>query len=445
MSASPLSARAEWRAYGLLVLAGFTGFSFHSVVTYTTGLFMQPLSDQFGWSRALIAGGLTIAALSTIPLAPLVGAIIDRWGSRRLAIIGLILTGGAVSAFGLANGSPVQWLALWVFYSVVATGIKSTVWTAAVTGTFNAARGLALGVTMCGAAAAQVVAPPLTNWLIETQGWRMAYVWLGSGWGGLALVMAVLFLFDAHDHKRRAAAAQAAMPESERTPARPVVELPGLGFGEGLRNPAIIRIALSTLITMFMGVALIVHMVPLLTEAGLSRTEAAYLTSITGIAGFAGKLCTGWMSDRWNAGLVGSITLAVPFIGFVMLLEPFRSPALIVIAMFIIGYSSGAKLQIAAYLTSVYGGMRNFGKIFGVMGSLIAIGSGVGPMVAGRVYDVAGSYTPFILAGIPASLICGLLIFGLGPYPAWNLRAAPVEPGTGKAKPGSAPAPRTAG
>lgn len=438
MSATPTTARAEWRTYGLLVLAAFIGFSFHSIVTYSTGLFMLPLSQEFGWSRALIAGGLTIAALATIPLAPLVGAILDRWGSRKLAIIGLVLTGGAVSAFGLANGSPVQWLALWVFYSIVATGIKSTVWTAAVTGTFAAARGLALGVTMCGAAAAQVVAPPLTNWLIDTQGWRMAYVWLGSGWGGLALVMAVLFLFDAHDRKRR----EKASGVESATPAP--LELPGLGFGEALRNQAIIRIALSTLITMFMGVALIVHMVPLLTEAGLSRTEAAYLTSITGIAGFMGKLFTGWLTDRWNASLVGAITLAVPTIGFAMLLEPFRTPTLIVVGMFIIGYSSGAKLQIAAYLTSVYGGMRNFGKIFGVMGSLIAIGSGVGPMAAGRIYDVAGSYTPFIIAGIPASLICGLLIFGLGPYPAWN-RLAGGEAGADKAKPGAAPAPRAAG
>ena len=441
MSATPPTARAEWRTHGLLVLAAFIGFSFHSTVTYSTGLFMQPLSAEFGWDRALISSGLTIAAIATIPLAPLVGAILDRWGSRRLAIIGLILTGGAVCAFGLANGSPVQWLALWVFYSIVATGIKSTVWTAAVTNTFAKARGMALGVTMCGAAAAQVVCPPLTNWLIDTQGWRMAYVWLGAGWGGAALVMAMLFLFDAHDHQRREKGSKA---EKAAAAAAAAAALPGLGFREALRNQAIIRIALSTLITMFMGVALIVHMVPLLTEAGLSRTEAAYLTSITGIAGFMGKLFTGWMSDRWNAGLVGAITLAAPTIGFAMMLEPFRSPTLIVVAMFIIGYSSGAKLQIAGYLTSVYGGMRNFGKIFGLMGTLIAIGSGVGPWAAGRIYDVAGSYTPFIIAGIPASLICGLLIFGLGPYPAWN-QLGRSGTAAANAKPGAAPAPRTAG
>ncbi|CAN7509798.1 MFS transporter [Phenylobacterium sp. LjRoot225] len=422
MAAPQLTAPAEWRKYGLMVLAAFTGFSFHSITTYSTGLFMQPLADEFGWSRTQITAGLSIAALMTIPLAPVVGAMIDRWGSRVLAIVGLVMTAGAVSAFGLANGSTLQWLALWTFYSIVATGIKSTVWTAAVTGTFSAARGLALGVMMCGAAAAQIVAPPLTRWLIETQGWRMAYVWLGAGWGGLALVMVLLFLYDAHDHMRRRTPAEKAIADAE-----PIVVLPGLSFGDALRSPAIIRIALSTLITMFMGVALIVHQVPILVETGLTRTTAAYLASLTGLAGFAGKLATGWMSDHWNAGLVGGITLAVPMIGFVMLLEPFRSPALIVISMFIIGYSSGAKLQIAAYLTSRYAGMRNFGKIFGIMGSLIAVGSGLGPVAAGAIYDLAGSYTPFILAGIPASLICGLLILTLGPYPIWGPKPQPVD------------------
>lgn len=405
-----------------MVLAAFTGFSFHSITTYSTGLFMQPLGEEFGWSRAQITSGLSIAALMTIPLAPVVGAMIDRWGSRRLAVVGLVLTAGAVSAFGLANGSMLQWLALWTFYSIVATGIKSTVWTAAVTGTFTAARGLALGVMMCGAAAAQIVAPPLTRWLIDTQGWRMAYLWLGAGWGGLALAMVLLFLYDAHDHARRQTPA-----EKERAAAAPPPALPGLSFGEALRNPAILRIALSTLITMFLGVALIVHQVPILVETGLSRTAAAYLASLTGLAGFAGKLATGWMSDRWNAGVVGGVTLAAPMVAFVMLLEPFRTPALIVVAMFVIGYSSGAKLQISAYLTSRYGGMRNFGKIFGIMGSLIAVGSGLGPVAAGRVYDLAGDYTPFILAGIPGSLICGLLILTLGPYPTWAPKPQPVD------------------
>jgi MFS family permease len=64
--------------------------------------------------------------------------------------------------------------------------------------------------------------------------------------------------------------------------------------------------------------------------------------------------------------------------------------------------------------------MRNFGKIFGVMASLIAVGGGLGPTVAAIVHDTFGSYVPLLLVSIPASVISGLLIVGLGPYPDWT-------------------------
>ncbi|CAN7188737.1 MFS transporter [Phenylobacterium sp. LjRoot219] len=430
---SPLSAAAEWRAHWLLALAGFIGFSFHSLTTYSTGLFMQPIGAEFGWNRSQITAGLSIAALASVPLGPVVGAMIDRWGVRILAVVGLSLTGLAVSMFSLANGSMTQWLALWTFYAIVATGIKSTVWTASVTGTFSAARGMALGVVMCGAAAAQVVTPPLTRWLIDSYGWRMAYIGLGAGWGGAALIFVLLFFYDA-----RAKAERLVKATGHKAAASIAATLPGLGFREAMRSPIMIRIAISTVIMMFLTIALTVHQVPILTEAGVSRSTAAYLASLSGIAGLIGKLATGWMTDRWNASLVGAITLSAPALAFVMLLEPFRTPALIVISMIVIGYASGAKLQICAYLTSRYVGMRNFGKVFGIIGGLIAFGTGLGPVAAARIYDSFGTYTPFLLMGIPGCLLCGLLIFRLGPYPVWG------EPQPLDAAAGPQPAPRAA-
>lgn len=412
MSSNQTSAVQEWRSYWGLVMAGFIGLSFHSLTTYSTGLFMQPLSAEFGWSRARATAGLSIAALASIPLGPVIGAIIDRWGVRIPAIVGLALTGGAVSLFGLANGSAAQWFALWTFYAIVATGIKSTVWTVAVTGTFNASRGLALGLVMCGAAAAQVISPPLTRWLIDSQGWRLAYAWLGLGWGSVAFLAVVFFFFDARAKTERAA-------KTSGVAKLAVADLPGVSFRDAVRDPTLICIAISTVITMFMSIALVVHQVPILTELGVSRSNAAYLASLSGVAGVAGKLCTGWMSDRWDARLIGGITLAVPAFAFLLLLDPIRTPLLIVLAMMVIGYSSGAKLQISAYLTSRYVGMRNFGKVFGIIGGLISAGTGFGPVVAAWTFDHYGSYMPFILMGIPTSLFCGALIVRLRPFPDW--------------------------
>jgi MFS family permease len=162
-----------------------------------------------------------------------------------------------------------------------------------------------------------------------------------------------------------------------------------------------------------------VHQVPILTDAGVARQSAALLASLTGIAGMIGKLATGWLMDRFQTGWIGGATLSAAALGFLLLLEPFRTPALIIVAMAIIGYSIGANFQITTYLTSRYGGMKNFGKIFGTMSILVAVGAGLGPVAAGAIYDMAGSYTPLLIGGIPGAIISGLLIVGLGPYPAW--------------------------
>ncbi|CAN7655090.1 MFS transporter [Phenylobacterium sp. LjRoot219] len=411
--ARPETAATEWRAHWPLVLAAMAGFSFHSISTYTTGLFIEPLSREFGWSRAQIAGGLTIPALMTVPFAPVIGACIDRWGTRRLAIPGLLLGIVAIAAFGFADGSIAQWMGLWTFYGLVALAVKSTVWTAAVSSVFTAGRGLALGVVLSGTAVTQILAPPLSQWLIAEVGWRQAYFWLSAGWGLPVLLLVIFCMFDAFDRDRRAASRETGAATN-----RP--NLPGLSFRDALRSVALLRIGASSLIMMFIGIAVIVHQVPILTSVGVSRSNAAWLASVGGVAGIAGKLITGWMTDRWNAGAVGAITLATPAIAFALLLAPFRTPTLIVAAMIIISYAVGTTLQICAYLTSRYAGMRSFGKVFGVISSLIAIGVGVGPVIAGTVFDQFGSYAPFLLAGIPGSVICGLLILNLGPYPQWT-------------------------
>jgi MFS family permease len=165
---------AEWRSGWTLVLASSIGFSFYSVMIGSLGLFMEPLDNEFGWSRALLSSGPGIATAITALLSPFFGMVIDRVGTRRLVLPGLVLTIAAMMGFSLLGGTQWQWLALWVFYGFVSTSIKSTSWTAAVIGVFTAARGLALGFTYAGTALTAILVPPIGNWLITEFGWRSA-------------------------------------------------------------------------------------------------------------------------------------------------------------------------------------------------------------------------------------------------------------------------------
>lgn len=404
----------EWRSYWPLVLAGFLGIALPSVAMTSSGIFIEPLDQDFSWSRAEVSAGVTLAGIIVIPLSPLVGALIDQCGVRRIALPGLLATALAIAAFSLADGSFSQWMILWLFYGLAALFVQPTLWAAAISGTFDSGRSVALSLAFTGMSAVLIVIPPLTEWLISNFGWRSAYTSLAIIFGVPPLVMSYFYLFDAKDRQR--------IIETKLTdPAAATGSvLEGLSINEAIRCPALYRIAAASFITLVFGAAFLVHQFPILTESGVSRQNAALLASLAGAASLAGKLMTGWLMERYEGGLIGSITNSAMAIGMLLLLEPFRTPVTIVLAMLIIGYSNGAKLQISAFLTSVYGGMRNFGKIYGVMVSIMAGAGGLGPLLGGVIYDIAGGYTHLIVIAIPFNLIAGLLLFRLGTYPRWN-------------------------
>lgn len=408
----------EWKAHWPLVLTAFLGMSFPSVAYYSMGLFLEPLQRDFGWTRTQLSIGASIAAIITIPMAPFVGALIDRWGVRVFALPGVVLTAASISSFALADGRIAQWATLWGIFALCQSFLKTTVWTAAVMSRFVASRSLAMAVTLCGASFANIAAPPLSRWLIEVYGWRTSYVALAIGWGIPVMVLCALFLYDGHDDKQRNAAGDNAGPSAIPN---------GLSVREALRSRPILRIALATLITLLLTACLVVHQVPLLIEAGVSRSSAAYLASLSGFSAIAGSLISGWLMDRFHAGTIGAYTNAAGALALLLLLETFRTPTTIVIAMLVIGYASGTKLQLCGYLTSIYAGRRHYGKIFGVMAGIIAVSSAIGPAMGGAIYDHTGSYTLLIWLFVPGGLIAAALLVGLGPYPNWGERRDRLE------------------
>jgi MFS family permease len=410
---APTSAAQEWRRHGLLVIAGMAGLSVATLPTATLGLFMQPLSDQFGWSRTEVSIGLTIFALVSLPLTPFAGMLVDRFGARRIAVPGLAISGTCFAAFSLMSGAFLQWVLLWVLYTLASLMTRTLVWSSSISAAFTRSRGLAIAVMLCGTAIATALAPTVTRLLIAEWGWRGGYVGLGFGWAGLAFVLALVFF---HDVRRPGTAGQVRAA---------LAQLPG-GFSlrEALRSPTMQRIALAIFIQSVMGTAIMVHIVPMLTTDGLSLAQATTVAALLGLASLTGKLATGWLIDRFGAGLLPSLAFGGPGLAYALLLQASGSMWLLSGAVFLLGYCSGAAIQLATYLTTRYAGLRNFGAIFGVLSSLMAGAAGIGPVLAGQIFDVSGSYSLLLMAGMPVSLVAGLAVFRLGPYPDF----APMTP-----------------
>lgn len=401
-------AAAEWRSHWTLVATGMMGMSFSVIAINAIGLFMAPLQASFGWSRAEVTSGLTIFALVAVPLSPVVGGLIDRWGARRLAIPGVLLTALAFASFSLVQHSLAQWWALWVAYSLVAMAVKTTVWTSAVSNTFEASRGLALAVTLSGSAVGAFAVPLCARWLMDQSDWRTAFVAMGIGWGLLTLCLVLAFF-------REPGGAHSRTQSQYRV--QPPAPLAGLDFSVAIRSGAFVRIAASVLLNTILLVAVVVHMVPMLTDSGMTRAQAAAIASLFGFAALIGKILCGWLLDRAPGRPIAIFALALPAAPSFIFLMDTAQPALCLIAVVLFGLASGGQVQASTYLVTRYVGMRNYGKVYGVLTSLVALATGTGPLAAGMIYDSAGSYWPIFAAGILISAICAFLMSQLGPYP----------------------------
>jgi MFS family permease len=336
--------------------------------------------------------------------------VVDRFGSRRPAVAGVVLAATAVTLFALNDGTILRWWSLWLFFAAAALFIQPVMWTTAVTKTFVASRGMGLSVALCGTALGSVLAPLVAHWLITGYGWRAAYALLGSCWGSFVLVVILVKFFDSGGARTNAT------PDVQRNPE---ALLPaGLSFREAWATSAIQKLAVTCLLMTIVNTATNLHLVPILTSGGLSRGAAASLASLFGLIAITAKLTTGWLLDRMNPLLLAAGSFSLPIIGStILLLYPATFPvALLVVLIF--GWAGGAYLQLESYLVAHFAGVRNFGKIFGVFGSLISLGAGVGPFLAALVYDARGDYAWALIGIMPIVLVCALLVTTLGQRPA---------------------------
>ena len=398
------SAAAEWRSHWRLVLASSLGYTLIGVINFSLGPFMAPLQKAFGWSRSEITSGLPLYAVTCVLCQPIVGRMIDRLGPRRIALGGLAATGGAISLFATANGSLGDWLILWLVYSVCAQFILTPVWTSAVASEFESGLGLALAFTLSGSALCGVVAPFAATRLIDTYGWRTAYPILGAV-PAAALLVVVYFCF--YSRRDRLERSVTAVPTGST----------GLSTREALRSPAFWKLGLAVLGSFSLMMAFSIHMLPILTAAGLGREHAALIAGSYGLFAVVGKFSYGLLAARFRGHFIAAAVVLLPVVSCALLAAPNPSMLACFIAISFVGISSGGQLQLLVFLTTRHFGQRSFGVIFGFISWSLTIASGVGPLLAGRIFDETGNYQLLLTGGVPLSILASLLLIWVGDYP----------------------------
>ncbi|WP_380780901.1 MFS transporter [Sphingomonas sp. R86520] len=385
-TATATSARAEWRAHPMLPIAAALGYATSVIHIYGLGPYIAPISETFGWSRTQVTFGLTLSTLVQAVFALPIGLLVDRYGPRRFGLVGILLTCGAFALLGTASGTASNWYGLWGIIALATLPVQATVWTSAVATRFEASRGLAFAITLCGASVAVAVFPLLGTWLIARYGWQTAVVIQSGVWAAIAFPVIFLFFRGAHDASRGVAATSKAD--------RPVLD--GVALAEGLRSSIYLRLLIASLLFTFTIIALVVHFVPILTDRGATPLRAAGIVSLVGLFSIGGRLATGLLLDRFRASYVGAVVFMLPVVGCLLLLTVGSTVFGQMVAAAVVGLTLGAEVDVVVYLTTRHFGLKSFGGLYGGLLTALSIGTATGPLGAAAIFDRYGSYAPFL-------------------------------------------------
>ncbi|MEM7001603.1 MAG: MFS transporter [Pseudomonadota bacterium] len=395
--------RQHWR----LLASASIGVMFSVLVLpyYTLGTLVVPVTEAMGWTRAQFQAAIFFSASLGALTAPLVGWLADRYGARRLALPAMV---GLAAGFFLAATVDGE---LWVLYSAYAVmavfgaGTIPVTWTKAITDTFEARRGLALGLALSGTGVCGVLMPQYATYLVENYGWRQAYV--GIGLAPLLLGLPLVYWGFRPQH---------------RIAASPQVQASGAAHhGLTLASAARTRqfwVLLGSVFLVYMAASGIgPNLYPAITDAGLSAAHAASALSAFGGAVVAGRLLVGYLVDKFWAPGVAALTMTLPVVGCWLLIDP-QSYAASLTAAILIGLAAGAELDLMSFLVARYFGAQNYATIYSVMYMALAVCSGGAPILFAAVYDRFLSYDLSFSIALILFALGGLLILCMGRYPA---------------------------
>jgi len=386
-----------WRVVAAAYFGVMVGFG--SLLVFTFGIFLKPLSAEFGWSRESVSAAFGFAALTVAVCSPPLGHLLDRFGPRKIVLPCMAVFGLAFASLSLLTPSLAHLYATFVVIGIVGNGTTQMGYSRAVSTWFDHRRGLALSLVMAGVGTGAMLFPPLAQRLISGFGWRFAYASLGGVILLFGIPLTALFVREKpQDHSMVQHA------------------LDGVAVAAGLRSRAF-WIIVATLFLGSMSVnGAITHLSPLLTDRGISAGTAALAASTLGLASFCGRLFTGYLLDRFFAPRVG-LSLLVGTAAGILLLATARSAPAGLMAAALIGFGLGGEADITPYLLTRYFGLRSFSTLYGFTWTAYAIAGAIGPVVMVRAYDATGSYTTLLTMLALATFVSASLFAFLPRYP----------------------------
>ena len=394
--------------YGWWVISAASGMSFANGATAISILtvFVVPMSLEFGWNRTEVAGATSLGAVLGAGLAPFTGRAVDRFGARVT-----LVAGGLIVVAGCLYLSLAQALAgFYVAFTAVRIADQGLIQvSASVTAGkwFARYRGRATGLVMLGNAGGVIVLAPLVQVIISQWDWRAAWMMLAGVMLMVGTVPALLLvrrqpedlgLLVDGDASGTAADQDGTSGDDRQVALRHVTRAPTFWL---------ILVSLFLIATATSGIGL--HLVPHLTQQGLSAGAAVGAISVMSFSGALSAVAFGLLAERAQPKLLLMVAYLLGAASMWVLMGADNVPETYGFAV-LQGIVGTGINTLAPLLWADYYGRRSLGSIFGVSRAAQVVGFAVGPLAAAVVYDRTGSYHGAFLALAVVAVAAALLL-----------------------------------
>jgi MFS family permease len=366
---------------GMVAGATFWGF----------GLFVEPLEHEFGWSRSITSGAISVTLLASGLASPIVGRLVDRFKPRVILAIGSAVT--VVCYLALATiGELWQLLALlavlaffrtWIFYIPITTLI--TRW-------FPQRRATAMGIATSGFGMGGLLFLPLMALCITSVGWRETFLLTAA----LVVVINLPFLlFFRND------------PSPKSLERLPGGALSAVSTDEGIfesetlnsvfRSPAFWLMSAGFALFFCAQWAFLFHAVPFMEDRGISARDAAVILSAAAGLGVALRLGSGFFVDRIQRYELLAVFVLLVMAGALIVAASGTAHGQLVEFVVLWGIGSGIGPLLEPMLVSRLFGRRHYASVYGAVDGVDTIVAIIGPWAGGLIFDASGSYVPVLL------------------------------------------------
>jgi MFS family permease len=388
----------------LILLAACCGgfVSFGSLLVFTFGIFLKPLTAEFGWSRAQVSLAFTVAALTVALCSPYTGRLLDRYPARYIVLPCMLIYGVAFGSLSFLTGHLWHLLAIFVVLGIVGNGTTQLGYARVISAWFDRGRGRALSAVMAGVGLGSIVFPTFAQALISAYGWRMAHAVLGLTILLLGIPLTAAFLYDPQHREPQAQTHSNSVQGTARC---------------CLRNPAFLCLTAALILFSVATNGVIGHLSPLLTDRGFPAQRAAATLAVLGLASLSSRLLTGYLMDRFFAARAVAFMFGLCAAGILTVLFTHQTWTAYAGAL-MIGAGLGAESDAVPFLLSRYFGLRNFSELYGYTWSAYAVAGALGPLLMGRFFDRTHSYETVLLAFFGMVLIAAVLFSKLPKYKA---------------------------